>query len=1357
MAARFWVTGGTGNWNSTTNWSATTGGASGASVPSTSDTAAFDASSGSGTATLDISPTVQTLTMTGFTGTLAFGTNTISLNSTGTIFTGATTMAVTGTPLIICTNSSATTRTITPTAVTEANSISFRVTAGTGSVVFTTAQSVRDLDFTDGVNPTGFAGALGNSANTIYGNLKASTGMTVTAGTGTWTFAATSGTKTINTAGVTFDKPFTFNGVGGTWQLQAALTSGATRTTTLTNGTLDLNGYTLTTGLFTTNTTNTTTLAFGTGNITASGVGTVFTGSATCTVTGTPQVILTDNSATARTITPGAVTEANSISFRVTAGTGTFTISNNQSVRNLDFTDGTNPTGFGGSVPSVNTTVYGNFKASTGMSFTGGTGTYTFAATSGTKTITSAGLTIDRPFTFNGVGGSWQLQDALTSGATRGLTLTSGTLDLVSYTLTTGIFSSTASTARTLAMGTGKIVITGNNATVCTTNTATNLTVTGSKRVEFSYSGSVGTRAISGTTTATGIEGTNLLDYFVTAGSDIVTFTSSRVYGTIDFYNAGASTFTGTFTNSTLSVYGDLAVKSGMTVGSGALVTSFLATSGTKTITSNGQGLDFPITINGAGGTFQLADALNLVTNSRTFLLTAGTFNTNGYAFSVASVSSSNTNTRALNLGASAVTLTSAGTPWNLTDPTNMTFNAGTSTITLTNTTNDITFSGGGKTYYNIISANTAYNFLLTSVPVINNLTVSNTTVAGTKPTRIDTNTTINTLTLTGANGNCRVLFYTSPTGTQITATASTVSLVDVDFRDIAAAGASIPWTGTRLGNVGNNANITFAAGKTVYWNKAAGGSWGDTAWATSSGGATSTLNQPLGQDTAIFDNTGLTAGSTVILGNYLFGALDCSSLTNALIFQTDSTYTGPSIGKNVTLSSAVSFTGTVNVALSGRLGTQSITSAGVNWACGISIQPLSTLLLVDNLSTDDVSFTLGPVDLNGKTLTCNTFSGTGTSTRSIAFNSGSIEVAGSNATVWNAADLTNFSYTGTPTVNFTYSGSTGTRAVQNGNTTGATETNVIDLNIVAGSDLISFSGSGYFRNLTFQPAYTGNSGLPTGAIYGNLLLSPSQTVQAAASPTTFAATSGTKTITTNGVVIDRPLTFNGVGGTWSLQDALTLGATNGTMAITGGTFNTNNYNVTASTFGGTGTSVRAINLGSSTITVTGNFSTTVGFFTITNLTFNAGTSTFDLTGTGVSAKGFQGGGLTFYRVKISGNSPTVFSSGNTRFYELSNTVTPLTVTFGNLSTPMYFDNFLLSGTAGNLLTLSSTVPGSQFLMAKNTGGKVLVSYVSITDSNVTPAGYWFAPTSQGNVDGGNNTGWNFASAGGAGGFLPFF
>jgi hypothetical protein len=455
MAARFWVTGGTGDWNSTTNWSATTGGASGASVPSTADTATYDASSGAGTATLDISPTVQTLTMTGFTGTLAFGTNTISLNSTGTIFTGATTMTVTGTPLIICTNSSATARTITPTAVTEANSISFRITAGTGSLALTSANSnVKDLDFTDGVNPTGFAGTLTNTFVNIYGSLKAATGMTVTAGNGALALIATSGTKTINTAAVVFDRPFTFNGVGGTFQLVAALTSGATRTCTLTTGTLDLNGYTLTIGLFASNNGNTRVLAFGTGKFVLTGnTATVWT-NATATgfsYTGTSRIEAPGPATTGtRTFNSGTVatsTESTALSFYITGGSDTVTFSTtSRRVNILDFT------GFTGTLTNSNLTVHGNYTlAASPMVVGAGTEITTFATTS-SQNITTNAQTLDFPVTLNGIGGTSQLQDALTLGSTQPLTLTNGTLQLKSGTTNTvGSFVTSGTTQKFLS------------------------------------------------------------------------------------------------------------------------------------------------------------------------------------------------------------------------------------------------------------------------------------------------------------------------------------------------------------------------------------------------------------------------------------------------------------------------------------------------------------------------------------------------------------------------------------------------------------------------------------------------------------------------------------------------------------------------------------------------------------------------------------------------------------------------------------------------------------------------------------------------------------------------------------------
>jgi hypothetical protein len=428
MAARFWVAGGTGDWNSTTNWSATTGGASGASVPGSADTATLNASSGAGTVTLDISPTIQTLTCTGFTGTLAFGTNTISLNSTGTIFAGATTMTVTGTPLIICTNSSATARTITPTAVTEANSISFRITAGTGNLTITGSQAVRDLDFTDGVNPTGYAGAYAANAITVYGNLKASTGMTQTAGAAVMTFAATSGTKTINTAGVTFDRSFTFNGVGGIWQLQSALTSGSTRTIILTNGALDLAGYTLTVGVFFSNNSNTRSIAFGTGKIVVlgSGAGVFHAGTTTgLTVTGTPLVQATySGSVGTRTIVMGPYGEANAISVDITAGSDIISLAAGGAgaYKNI------NATGFTGTLTFTNNiAIYGNFDAG-GATATAGSSSPSFNATSGTKTIRTNGLSFPANLTFDGVGGTWALQDALAVTST--LTQTNGTVQL---------------------------------------------------------------------------------------------------------------------------------------------------------------------------------------------------------------------------------------------------------------------------------------------------------------------------------------------------------------------------------------------------------------------------------------------------------------------------------------------------------------------------------------------------------------------------------------------------------------------------------------------------------------------------------------------------------------------------------------------------------------------------------------------------------------------------------------------------------------------------------------------------------------------------------------------------------------
>jgi hypothetical protein len=995
MANRYWV-GGNGNWSSLTNWRTTSGGGVVALPPGSSDAAILDANSGASVVTVDSNVTIQTLTCTGFTGTLAFGTNTISLNSTGAIYTGDTTYSVTGTPQIICTNSSATTRTITAAAVTEANSISFRFTAGTGILTVTSTSVFRDLDFTDGTNPTGYAGALNNSAFTVYGNFKASTGMTRSAGTNGITFAATSGTKTITSAGVNFDCPFTFNGIGGTWQLQDALTSGSNaRTCTLTNGTLNLNGYTLTIGLFNSSNSNTRTLAFGTGkivltgnattvfttltstgltvtgtplveftysgsvgtrsitlgnageanaisvkvlagsdiillgttsgafknfdltgftgtanfgatpvfygnfdigdttvisgtggatfrstlvstqtirfnnannltitfainigsgvvttttyrltssmviaptisltvssgtldfngfNITAgtmtcaaaahtlafgtnvinlTGTGTIFTGSTTTTVTGTPQIICTNNSATARTITPGIVTEANSISFRVTAGTGTLLISTGNAVRDLDFTDGTNPTGYAGSVtPSI--TIYGSLKASTGMTVTSGVGTLIFAATSGTKTIVTAGVTFDRPLTFGGIGGTWQLQDALTSGVSRSCTLSAGTLNLNNYTLTSGLFASNNSSVRALAFGTsGKIVLSGSSATILSMSDATNFTTTGTSRIECSYSGSVGTRTV--TPPAINATETNALSIYAIAGSD--TF---QISGSARLVNFDLTGFSGPLTfASSARFFGDLVLPPTLVSVSvaGASLT-FSKTAGTQTLTTSGFTIPVPLTEDGVGGTLRLIDNLTV---SAQLTVVNGAFDADNKNVTVDSFFSSYSNTRTIGLGSGTWTVAGSGTIWNTTTVTGLTV-TGTAFINCTSASAK-TFAGGSASYPTLnnggsgaltISGNGTYD------------TISNTVQPTTITFTSGSTKTITNFNVSGTAGNLVMINSSTPgsAGT-ISKSSGNVLCNYVDIQDSTATGGS-GWYAQNSVNDGNNTGWVFEHG----------------------------------------------------------------------------------------------------------------------------------------------------------------------------------------------------------------------------------------------------------------------------------------------------------------------------------------------------------------------------------------------------------------------------------------------------------------------------------------------------------------------------------------------------------------
>lgn len=149
-----------------------------------------------------------------------------------------------------------------------------------GNLTANAALSIASIDASGtGGSGSPYTGTLTHNAGvtiTIGGLLfKLVAGMTYTVSnnqTSILSFTSTSGTTAITTAGKTMGQT-TLNGAGGTFQLQDNFTGQAQSTTTLTNGTFDLNGKTMTQGLFSSSNSNTRGLTCGTGTMVLNSAG----------------------------------------------------------------------------------------------------------------------------------------------------------------------------------------------------------------------------------------------------------------------------------------------------------------------------------------------------------------------------------------------------------------------------------------------------------------------------------------------------------------------------------------------------------------------------------------------------------------------------------------------------------------------------------------------------------------------------------------------------------------------------------------------------------------------------------------------------------------------------------------------------------------------------------------------------------------------------------------------------------------------------------------------------------------------------------------------------------------------------
>lgn len=194
------------------------------------------------------------------------------------------------------------------------------------------------------------------------------------------------------------------------------------------------------------------------------------------------------------------------------------------------------------------------------------------------------------------------------------------------------------------------------------------------------------------------------------------------------------------------------------------------------------------------------------------------------------------------------------------------------------------------------------------------------------------------------------------------------------------------------------------------------------------------------------------------------------------------------------------------------------------------------------------------------RTLNTGLFFSSNSNVRTIAFGTGNITVTGNSASVYNTSTATNLTITGTPVVNSTYSGGTGTRQINGGAAASYSVSNPkVNFNITAGTDTFTLGGDNVYGNVNFT-GFTGSYGFTATnpQFFGDLTFGTGMTGPSSATRLLrFMGTSGTQTITSNGVTINSGITCEG-GGTYSFADALTMGATN-TLTFSLGTIKLKN------------------------------------------------------------------------------------------------------------------------------------------------------------------------------------------------------
>jgi hypothetical protein len=1280
-----------------------------------------------------------TLTVAGFestsglTRTIAFGTGNITCTG-GTAglfncwFTGnSNQLTTTGTTTVYLTNTSLG---VSTGNLNAANAISFYIPNYTGTTLSfpgTSNGSFKNLDFT---GSTGTWNSLAGTGNAIcYGDLTLGSGMTTSTMTSTLSFAGTF--QNVYTNGVTINFPLAVS--SGTCFFWDAITSSSTFST---SGSCSFS--------FQESATFVSFALASTGSfglqktLTLTGSGTCFSetvnrGSSSTTTLS--QIIVTSSSPKTVSLQPS---ESSAVPGITQAGSGALTI--------------------------TSSTGTGTVHASTGA--TGLTNTVQPA----TISITGGITVVVRTMSCNGTSGN-----LITIGSTN---TTPATLQCYS---TTGAGAKSINSYCSVSYITGSTTTYGSNVAGVawrffnSTNGGNNTNLV-FNAVTYYWVGGSGTWDAATTTNwslSSGGAGnagppTSIDNVVFDTNSNATAYTVTVASGAVcyDMNMAGPTTGQVTCTGSglvtPLNIYGSLTL-SGTATNGGVNWTytsnlTFASTNGGNVITSNG--VSFPsviVNLSGVGGGWSLGGAIY----ASGMVHTAGAFYTNNYNVT-AYYQTSGTSTRLLDLGSTTWNAsTAAGAVWLISTVTNYTLRAGTSTIQIGSGGNVLTF--GGLSYYNVtmnvVTSTGSTIITVNDTATFANLTYGSASGVGLCSLILAANITVTgTLTLnpTGTY-NSRVFVCSSSIGTQRTITAATTTLQSVDFRDIAGGGTGT-WSGvaTNCGDCGGNAVITYPTAKTVYWNLAGSQGWTSTGWATTSGGTPSIANFPLAQDTVIINDAG-SADTLTINKSWNIGNVDMSARTSAITLASGTN--SPCLYGNWTGCSSLTLSGTGTLFFNNR-SIKTVNSAGVTFTQAIKVDSPSggIQLVTNNLITTSTNTTAatctgllnGTIDLNNLTFTVGYFESNNSNTRAISFGTNGIIIVSSSVagTSFNMATLTGFTTSGTSNVTIP-TPSSSSKSVSFGGTGGGNESNALSF-YFTGTPL-NAGVTGVCRNLDLSGCTAGAAfGNLTVTVYGNLIFSPSVTISASTSVMTFGATSGTKTITTNGLTLDFPVTFNGLNGTFQFQDNFILGSTR-TLTLTNGTIDLNGKTINTGASLQTAAGTKNITFNGGTIVCPAATTTAFNNAVPTGFTTTAGTGMGYIEMSGVTAKTFVGGGSIFNCTLRQTGVGALTITGANSFRSITNTVQPTTVTFtaSTITTILDSVGFALSGTAGNLVTIGSTTT-TAFTITRAVSGTNTNNYCSVsymTGTTAATGGGTVTWQFVASTNGGNNTNLTFITA----------